>query len=379
MDNTEEKNIEINLLELPFKVLTLVGCWQPKSWTSVYQHIIYQIYSLLIIFLVNSFTLSQLMDIILIADNTDDFCDTFSILIPMVVACFKLFSLLASRKNIIKLIDILNKKPCKPLEPNEIEIYYKFNKGMQINTFHYSAMCFVTITIITITSILTNFGERKLTYRAWIPFEYNSSISTYCSLFIHQLIGLSIGALVNISCDTLICGLMEHICCQFEILTDRLKRMLHSDDLRICVQQHCKIFKLATLINENFRMIITVQFLLSMFIVCFNLYTISLSQLDSRCIRLALFMGCMLTQIFVYCWFGNQVKLKSRQFINNIFEIQWFTLDNNLKKSLIIMMKRSVIPIEITSAYTIPVNLDSFMGILKTSYSVYNLLKQTKD
>ncbi|CAL1676383.1 unnamed protein product [Lasius platythorax] len=87
----------------------------------------------------------------------------------------------------------------------------------------------------------------------------------------------------------------------------------------------------------------------------------------------------MLTQIFIYCWYGNQVRLKSRQFIDNIFEMEWLTLDNNLKKSLIIMMERTVMPIEITSACAISVNLDSFINVLKTSYSVYNLLLQMNE
>ncbi|CAL1676388.1 unnamed protein product [Lasius platythorax] len=369
----------MGILEFTFQMLTICGCWQPESWTSVYKRIIYRVYTVLVILLINSFVLSQFMDIILIVDNTDDFCDNFCVLLPMIIVCYKLFSLLTSHRNIIKLTDILNKEPCKPLKPNEIKIHYKFDKGMQINTFHYTAMCMVTCVIITFTSLLTNFGERKLTYRAWVPFEY-SSMTLFCLLYIHQLIGLVMGAVVNIACDSLICGLLEHVCCQFEILTYRLKRiMLHSDGLRNCVQQHCKIFKLAVLVNANFRMVITIQFIMSMFVVCFNLYVISLSKLDSRCIRLALFMGCMLTQIFVYCWYGNQVKLKSRQFIDNIFEMEWLTLDNNLKKSVIIMMERTVMPIEITSAYTISVNLDSFMNILKTSYSVYNLLKQMKE
>lgn len=38
-------------------------------------------------------------------------------------------------------------------------------------------------------------------------------------------------------------------------------------------------------------------------------------------------------------------------------------MDENLKKSLILIMKRTATPIEITSAYTISINLDSFMGV----------------
>lgn len=51
------------------------------------------------------------------------------------------------------------------------------------------------------------------------------------------------------------------------------------------------------------------------------------------------------------------------QFVDKIFEMEWLTLDNNLKKSLIIMMARTIMPIEITSAYTISMDLDSFVGV----------------
>lgn len=131
MDDIQEKKFKMNVLEFPLKILTICGCWQPKSWTSIYKHTIYRMYTFLIILIVNSFTLSQLMDIILIVDNTDDFCNNFCILLPMIITCFKLFSLLANRKNIIELTDILTKEPCKPLKLNEIRIHYKFNKGIE--------------------------------------------------------------------------------------------------------------------------------------------------------------------------------------------------------------------------------------------------------
>ncbi|KAF3054560.1 Odorant receptor 016 [Nylanderia fulva] len=368
----------MNMMEFPFKVLTICGCWQPQSWTSVYKHI-YRIYTILILLSVHTFTLSQLMDIILIVDNTDDFCDNLCILVVTIMTCFKMFSLLANRKNIIELTDILMKEPCKPFKPNEIKIFYKFDKDIQVNTFNYTVMSLISCASFAFTSFFTNFSERKLMFRAWLPFEY-SSMTIFCLAFVHQLIASFMATLVNVGCDSLIFGLLANVCCQFEILTYRLKGiMLHSDGLRNCVEQHCKIFKLAFLVNSKFRTVIGVQFLMSMFVVCFNLYEISILKLDVRCIRLAIFMTAMLTQIFIYCWYGNQVRFKSRQFLDNLFEIEWFTLDNNLKKSLLIMMERTVMPIEITSAYTISVNLDSFIGVLKTSYSAYNLLRQMNE
>jgi len=49
--------------------------------------------------------------------------------------------------------------------------------------------------------------------------------------------------------------------------------------------------------------------------------------------------------------------------MHNIFEMEWFNLDNYTKKSLLIIMKRGMVPIELSSAYVISMNLDSFVGV----------------
>lgn len=38
-------------------------------------------------------------------------------------------------------------------------------------------------------------------------------------------------------------------------------------------------------------------------------------------------------------------------------------LDQNVKKALLLIMRRSAMPIEFTSAYIISMNLDSFVGV----------------
>ncbi|XP_028047933.1 odorant receptor 49b [Monomorium pharaonis] len=92
-----------------------------------------------------------------------------------------------------------------------------------------------------------------------------------------------------------------------------------------------------------------------------------------------MYMSCMLIQIFLYCWYGNEVKLKSLQIISDLFEMEWFTLDQNTRKDLLIIALRGRMPIEFSSAYVIPMNLNSFVGLLKTSYSTYNILQQTQN
>lgn len=59
-----------------------------------------------------------------------------------------------------------------------------------------------------------------------------------------------------------------------------------------------------------FAKIIAVQFAVSMMVVCSNLYRIAMATEYMKFIPLMMYTGCMLAQIFIYCWFGNEVKLK---------------------------------------------------------------------
>lgn len=72
-------------------------------------------------------------------------------------------------------------------------------------------------------------------------------------------------------------------------------------------------YRFANMINNEFKMVIFVQFMASTLVVCFNLYMLTQTK-DSRIFAIVLYTGCMLSQIFFYCWYGNEVKLKVRCF-----------------------------------------------------------------
>lgn len=121
----------MQVMQFSLKILTVAGCRPPNSWSSLCKRIVYNAYTILMCLLLLTFVLPQLMDIILNVDNPDDFTDTFYIMLAMVIACCKMFSLLLNRKNIELLIDALVEKPFRPLEPDEIEIRQKCNNKVR--------------------------------------------------------------------------------------------------------------------------------------------------------------------------------------------------------------------------------------------------------
>jgi len=115
------------------------------------------------------------------------------------------------------------------------------------NTLWYTILVETTCACVMLTSLFTDFRKGNLTYREWTPYNYTSEMIFYI-IYARQLISSTIGSMVNVACDSLICGLLLHVCCQLEILECRLKKnFLGQKNLRECVRQHDCIFKLVSL------------------------------------------------------------------------------------------------------------------------------------
>lgn len=73
--------------------------------------------------------------------------------------------------------------------------------------------------------------------------------------------------------------------------------------------------RFATMVNDNFKTITSMQFLISTGVMCFNLYRLSLMKINLKFLETVSYTLCLLMQIFYYCWYGNKVKLKVRSSI----------------------------------------------------------------
>ncbi|KAL0112599.1 hypothetical protein PUN28_012116 [Cardiocondyla obscurior] len=89
-----------------------------------------------------------------------------------------------------------------------------------------------------------------------------------------------------------------------------------------------------------------------------------------------MFTVCMFVEIFIFCWAGNEVMLKSMIVRESIYHTNWPLISVNEKKELMMIMMRSTIPIKFTSSFLITLSLQSYSNILKMSYSAFNVLKK---
>ena len=58
------------------------------------------------------------------------------------------------------------------------------------------------------------------------------------------------------------------------------------------------------------------------------------------------------------------LSLQSLDISNMVYNSDWPNLSNDARKMLVVIMARSLTPVEITSAYILPMNLESFKGVI---------------
>ncbi|XP_048267493.1 odorant receptor 46a-like [Bombus terrestris] len=392
----------MHTLRWTFALFTLTGIIRPSTWKYLWKRVLYDVYTIVVLLLLFSFETSLILDLVINVDNQDDFSENLYVTLVLFSSCCKALVLLIYRGNIEILMGVLLEKPFAPVNDEEIEIRTKFEERIEWNSKAYSFVLHFFVAWLWIAALLTDFRHGRLKFRAWIPYDYNSPLLFLFS-FIHQILATVFSTNLNIVCDCLFSGILIHIYCQFEILEHRMKNITTDKNYsaKFCAHHHHRIYKrvffineqtfvihgyvsgetnyrFASMVNDNFKMIMSMQFLISTGAVCFNLYRLSVMEFGPKFMETATYTLCLLMQVFYYCWYGNEVKLKSLEIPNAVLESNLPFLDDSSKKILLLIMRRALEPIEFTSCHVISMNLESFAILLKTSYSAYNLLQQSK-
>ncbi|XP_019887005.1 odorant receptor 42b isoform X2 [Ooceraea biroi] len=297
------------------------------------------------------------------------------------------------RNTIIDLVQILLKDPCKPRNETELVIQTKCNEFIRSISIKYSLLATCSVTGVTIRSVL-NVMEGQLPYRVWLPYDSDEP-SMFWITSILQIISIIYCTIINVGTETLMFGLFLQTCIQLEIFENRLRRLVINktsgyreylphksldteEEMNISgyINHHLCIFNYAKTLNRIFSQVLFCQFFASILILCTSVYYMSMIK-GSEAATLIVYTFCMSVQIFIYCWSGNEVITKSTSIGNAVYEMNWTLLSISEKRDLLMIMKRSSMPIKFTSSFLITFSLESYSNILKTSYSAFNILQRS--
>lgn len=147
-------------------------------------------------------------------------------------------------------------------------------------------------------------------YHVYIP-------ESFPALFRKILSALSVGwlAIVIVFHDSLIMYLMNQICCQLQILEIALQNLTSDqykdppiEQLKSCIQHHQALIHLRNRIEQIFTNMLLLQFLTSLSIVAVTGFQATVAQSASGTQTVVyMYCVCILFELFLYCWFANQV------------------------------------------------------------------------
>ncbi|XP_072762545.1 uncharacterized protein [Anoplolepis gracilipes] len=381
--------INMQLFSLNFLMYTISGIWRPIEWSSNIAKLLYSVFTFTILFLSYFLMLTQFMDILLVVDNIDDFATNTLMFLTIVAVTFKATIVVVRRKAIIKLVETLLTSPCKPQNEDEMAIQRKFDKFIRSCSIKYSLLATGSITGTTVRSVL-NVTQGYLPYRVWVPYDIDTS-PMFMITSIQQIVTLVFATIINVGTETLVFGLCLQTCAQFEIFENRLHKLISNKIAKYLkpasstkkktiiseyIHHHLSIYKYAKKVNVVFNQVLFVQFFGSILVLCTSVYYLSAHITESESATLIIYTICMFAQIFVYCWSGNEVILKSLSVGDSIYRMDWPSLSVSEKKEMLMIMMRCTLPIKFTSSFLITLSLQSYTGILKISYSAFSVLQK---
>lgn len=124
----QEVIVEMQIFALNFLFYAISGVWRPTKWSSKCSKCLYSVLNIFSLYLLTFLLLTQLIDIIFIVDNVHDFTMNVSIFLSIVAVYCKAVIVTIRRGRIISLIIMLQEKPCKACNEEEINIQMKYDR-----------------------------------------------------------------------------------------------------------------------------------------------------------------------------------------------------------------------------------------------------------
>ncbi|CAL7950594.1 unnamed protein product [Xylocopa violacea] len=407
-------------LSLSYSLLSFCGYWRPTSWsTHSFRYRLYNIYSVLMVLVLYFFTSCTCVDT-LVSKDFKTMTDKFSLCISVIGVSLKVTNLFLQRKNILGIMDILTNKNCVPRDKQERILQSKKDRYARKLTMYCEILNESAVFFATVAQYNELIRTRKLPVSDWMPYDLSSD-TLYAISLLYQTIGLMICANTSVGNETLIAGLMIEAGTQFEIFCHRARnlstllmetggnresradrRIRYKRILKDLVEYHLEIYRLSRTINTVFQYTIFLQFSISSTVLCLSILKMSTENpLSVNFLWSGFYLCCMLMQVYLYCWFGNEVTLKSDKVSDAIYEMDWTMLPAEVKKDLLFVMTRSKKPVKMTSGHIVVLSVKSFMTvsrielfpnvslvdreesnycslqIMNTTYTSYNLLIKT--
>ncbi|KAK2588078.1 hypothetical protein KPH14_004143 [Odynerus spinipes] len=210
----------------------------------------------------------------------------------------------------------------------------------------------------------------------------NVSIGLYCVISAIDIVLLISTCNGNLGNDCLFFGIALHVCGQVEILKIqfsqyKFQKGMEKEFSRL-ISRYSELLTLADYLVETISVVLVAQLLVSCILICIIGYqcVLALQYSDVFVFAKSLtVLSTFLLQLLIYSYIGDYLTNQMEQVGYAAYKSEWYELPISRRKDLVFLLMRSQRLVQIAAAYFFPVNMQTFMSIVKTSLSYLSVLR----
>ncbi|XP_073967424.1 odorant receptor 4-like [Choristoneura fumiferana] len=220
-------------------------------------------------------------------------------------------------------------------------------------------------------------GVMKLRFPFLILYPFNVlDLRVYPFVYVHQIIGGTFAVYTIFGPDCLYYLFCTFVQVQFCSLKYDLERIVpERSNLQLQADKDAYSKKCVNLIETIFCKSALFNFMSSSLLLCLAGFNIVAYEDVVILGNFLCFLVMCLLQIYLICYYGDNVSRASVEISNAVYNSQWYNLNAKSAKDLRMVLMRSQKPCKLTAYTYTEINLTTFTRILSTSWSYFALLQ----
>lgn len=226
------------------------------------------------------------------------------------------------------------------------------------------------VALIGFISVLLQ-DEYELPFGYYVPFEWHNPRG-YLAAWSYNVLAMSLCCLTNVCLDTTYCFFMFQIGLLYRFLNLRLQALHEASEhealpeLRRIFRYHQRLHRLTRQCQQLVSPYVASQVSFSAFIICFSGYRLvqmGWQQNPGLFLATLQFEAVMVVQIFLPCYYGNQLTIHANQLTNSVFHTNWLEYSVKTRKELICYMEYLKRPVKVRAGVFFEIGLPIFMKV----------------
>ncbi|XP_050354215.1 odorant receptor Or1-like [Nymphalis io] len=241
-------------------------------------------------------------------------------------------------------------------------------------------------------------GSRKFPFDMWMPFKPEYS-PQYELGYAFQLLTICMSAYMYFGVDSITLSMVIFSCAQLDIIKDKIlsikpiqfnSKKYDSERLAImaennkklieCIEHHQAITSFTELLENTYHTFLFFQLVGSVGLICMSALRILVEDWQSmQFFSILTYLSVMISQLFVCCWCGHELTASSENLHAVLYHCTWYEQDMKFQRMLSFAMMRMNRPLVLRAGHYISLSRQTFVAILRTSYSYFAVLNQANN